>query len=348
VLDIMRNFASKIGAMSTETANMAASIGGVQAAMPDQPQTLGLRNGLNSSQAAVQAAVPALASAQNAVNSFTGNADDSLDNVKELIQATFSRYAAYYTAALLVGVIAVLASLAPVKVCKPIFKTSLCCNLMFLLFVWIVAGVSIIPASLMSDFCISPGPAQTLVALAQEASPGSPADTLEYYLLCKDKRSASDPNFNPPGAYGSIVAFSRQSNAAIMQVMNVSAEIRAAPASNSTDVEAALDTMDSDATAVRTSTHDLVELGSCTSIGGRVFAPLLAAVCNDITSKGFVQFWATHMSMACILALLQLVGMRFWFHHPADVAVWPFCSGRPSKTSVIQLNPTMRTEMPPM
>ncbi len=351
ILDIMKDFSAQMGEMVTRMNAMAASIGDTRDAIPNYPQTAELRTDLNSSQAAVTAAIPALQQAQSALDTFTSSSGTRLDDSKDLIGAYFLNYAWYYAAALLVGVVAVMMSMLPFKACKSCYKVSLFCNVLLLAFLWVVAGFVIMPAAGLSDLCISPGPAQALVNAANEFARGSSGATLEYYLLCKDKRSPSDPSFNPPGAYGDVVTFSRESNSAMDQVFNVSAEIRNDPMlANNTNVATALNAMDGSAQSVRDTTTGIVALGSCSSIGGRVFVPVINALCEDIVGKGLVQFWTTHVSMGSFLLLLQLCGV--WFchgsRHPAETLQCPdtACKKFRRRSPQDQLNPVTGTEMP--
>ena len=350
-LDVLRGLSSAISQMTSKLVSMATSISNLEAAIADQEETMDLRSGLNTSVAAVQAAGPALSAAQSALDGLTGNSQTQLDDAKALVKAYFLSFASAYAGALLVGVVAVLASLAPMKLCKPCYKVSLCFNLALLFFIWVVASLSILPAAGLSDFCISPGPARALVGVTHDLTPGEPASTLEYYVICADTRSAADPAFNPPGAYGSIVQFSRESAGATAQVLNISSEVRANSAvMGSSGVRVAVDDMDSKAAAVQASTIALADSASCSTVGASVFNPMFAALCQDISGRGIVQFWATHTAMGCILFFFQLLGVWFMHgaRHPAESKQCVlFCGSTQSGPARgnTTMNPAASTEM---
>jgi hypothetical protein len=164
----------------------------------------------------------------------------------------------------------------------------------------------------MSDICISPAPAQSIVNIAKQQFKGATADNLQYYLLCEDQRSPDDPSFKPPGAYGSIVQFYRESNTATDSVGAASTDIKSERAL-ANQVQPELTAMDDSVAQVRKATADIVGLASCKTVGGRSFRPVFKALCEEVVRAGFAQFWATHIAMGTFLLLLMLAGT--WFCH---------------------------------
>jgi len=311
----MRDFSAVMTRARVAVIDLAASVLGVRDALPafataQRSQLQTLANTVNGS-------LGTLDNAQSTVDTFVSTLDADMEQVKDLISEYFLRFATAYAGLVLSGVLVLGITLLPLGICVPLYKCGIFSNLALLVLVWMAAAVTMPMAALMSDICIEPGPSRSIVNLVQGTGDTSTVATLEYYLLCEDKRSASDPNFNPPGAYGSIVAFSRASNAMTQQVFTARADIEndatLAPFAATQPLRGALDGMVAQAYSMSNITQELVELGSCTSIGGRTYRPVVKALCEEVVGAGIAQFWAVHIAMGVFMLLLMGTGV--WFCH---------------------------------
>ncbi len=313
MLDIMRDFSSIMANAQTAVRNLGTSILAVRDNIPLIAAQI--RQDLAAAASAVTSSATTLDDAKSVVDNFVGSLDADMDRVKDLISQYFLQYATAYAGLVLSGVLVLGITLLPVGLCVPVYKCGIFSNLALLVLVWLAAAVTMPMGALMSDICIDPGPAQSIVNLVDGTADRSTVDTLEYYLLCKDTRDPSDPSFNPPGAYGDIVTFSRQSDQALADVFQARQEIEDSPLvdANSEPLKSSLDDMSASAYAVGNITRQLVALGSCTSIGGRTYRPVVKALCEEVVGNGIAQFWATHIAMGTFLMLLMASGV--WFCH---------------------------------
>ncbi|CAE7437525.1 unnamed protein product [Symbiodinium sp. KB8] len=314
VVDIMDDLGDIVNDASFTVAQLSGNISalGAEVKSVNQPGTDDLADRVWTAGNTTQDTSDLLSSASSIVGTFGADITRQLDDFKSQVDAYAVTIGMAYASVLAVSVVFMAVTLLPIGLCTCCYKVSVVPNFLLIFLLWLVTGILMVLSTGLSDMCLNPGPSHSIVNIAKSTNAvgGEVMDTLEYYLLCEPGVNGT----NVKGLYQDIVRFQNDALSASRSVESVKDDVETQTASfppgPRDDINRRLGVVQEGVWGMGNVTVDLVRLASCESLGGRVYRPVIKALCEDFVGKGFASLWAVHVAAGVFLALILVAGVR--------------------------------------